>query len=257
MIDLHCHVLPGIDDGARSLAEAVQMCRAAAAAGTQVLVATPHQRRANWWNCDRHQLKRLRRQLQAALGPSPRIHSGGEIHADIHMLREMAEVTNSEGPLPLADSRYLLLELAPDLTPDEASDLVHELSVAGWQPILAHPEHIHWMATDIGVVAHLVALGALTQLTAMSVTGSFGRRAHLCTHRLIDQGLAHFVASDAHDLRRRPPGLQLAWNTISRKWGEAAARELLVENPRAVLNDLPLRCQTGRADADSAQRTRS
>jgi protein-tyrosine phosphatase len=258
MIDLHCHVLPGIDDGARSLEDAVEMCRAAAQAGTEVLVATPHQRRAAWWNCNRIELVRLRRMLQDALGPSPRILGGGEIHVSSGLLREMAELdkNSQEGPLPLAESRYLLLEFAAEASPAEAADTVHELSVCGWRAILAHPEHIHWMANDTSIVAHLVSLGALTQLTAMSVTGDFGRRALSFAHRLIDQGLAHFVASDAHDLRRRPPGLQLAWEEISRQWGEAAARELLVDNPRAVVQNLPLGFSPGPETVDSGlQRT--
>jgi protein-tyrosine phosphatase len=255
MIDLHCHILPGIDDGAQSLEEAVDLCRSAAAAGTEALVATPHQRRASWWNCDRRELQRLRRQLQAAVGPSPRIHLGGEIHCDANVLRELAQTTAAEGPLPLAESRYLLLEFAPDGTPDQAADLVHELSVAGWRPILAHPEHISWMSSDLNVVGQLVALGALTQVTAMSITGDFGRRAHLCSHRLLDQGLAHFVASDAHDLRRRPPGLQGAWSTIARKWGEAAASELLIENPRAVLENHPLSSRRPATADTDLQRT--
>lgn len=242
MIDLHCHVLPGIDDGARTLEQAAEICRAAAAAGCEALVATPHQRRGEWWNCDRQKLEDLRRQVQEAVGPAPRILGGGEIHVDPQLLSEILTLQphDTHGPLSLAGSRYLLLELGPAAAPAGAADLVHELSVAGWRPVLAHPELIHWLAADLSIVEHLVSLGALTQVTAMSVTGDFGRRAQADSGRLIELGLAHFVASDAHDLKRRPPGLRRAWETIAARWGETAARELMVDNPGAVIADRPL-----------------
>jgi protein-tyrosine phosphatase len=245
MIDLHCHILPGIDDGARSLPQAIEMCRHAAAAGCETLVATPHQRRGEWWNCDRAALAALAARLQAEIGPAPRILTGGEIRVDDELLSEILGLEDGapEGPLPLAGSRYLLLEFGPWSAP-AAADLVHELVVAGWRPILAHPEMVSWMVEDPAVVQHLVSVGALAQVTAMSVTGEFGHRAQTDSHRLIDLGLVHFVASDAHDLVRRPPGLARAWSTIARIWGDAAARELLADNPRAVLDDRPLPAQT-------------
>jgi protein-tyrosine phosphatase len=254
MIDIHCHVLPAIDDGAQSLEQAVEMCRAAAAGGCEALVATPHQRRGEWWNGDRRALERLRQRLQEELGPSPRILLGAEVRADSRLLAEMLawRGADGEGPLPLAGSRYLLIELSPATVVADAADLIHELSVAGWRPILAHPEHIAWMAEDIAVIRHLVSLGALCQVTAMSLTGDFGRRAQADTHRLVDAGLAHFVASDAHDLRRRPPGLERARQTIVARWGEAAARELLHDNPAAILADRPLPAELPAASADEA-----
>jgi protein-tyrosine phosphatase len=248
MIDLHCHVLPGIDDGPRTLEEAVEMCRLAAAGGCEALVATPHQRKGDWWNCDRAPLAALRRRLQEAVGPRPRILLGGEIRVDARLLSEMLALRPEppepedagQGPLPLAGSPYLLLEFGPEAGLEPAAELVHELAVAGWRPVLAHPEFIHWMAAAPASVAHLVSLGALAQVTAMSLTGDFGRRAQADASRLLEMGLAHFVASDAHDPRRRPPGLRRAWETISARWGEEAARELLVDNPRAVIAGLPL-----------------
>jgi len=242
MIDLHCHVLPGIDDGPQSLEQALEMCRLAAADGCEALVATPHQRKSDWWNCDRAALAALRRRLQEAVGPTPRILAGGEIRVDPRLLAEMLALSEDDahGPLPLAGSRYLLLEFGSDAGLPEAADLVHELSVAGWRPVLAHPEFIHWMARDTAAVAHLASLGAVAQVTAMSLTGDFGRRAQADASRLIEMGLVHFVASDAHDVARRPPGLRRAWDAITERWGEEAARELLVDNPRAVVADRPL-----------------
>ena len=246
MIDLHCHILPGIDDGAKSLDEAVQMCRLAAAEGVTAMAATPHQRRGEWWNADLPRLAALRDELQQALGSTLQVLPGGEIHVDSQLLIEVEKLARPEeapgraGILPLAGSRYLLIEFDTSGGGAEAIHLVHELVVGGWRPILAHPELIPWLATDLGLVEQLVDLGATTQVTAMSVTGEFGRRPHQVTHALIDAGLAHFIASDCHGIRRRPPGLRRAWQTVSGHWGEEAARLLLADHPRAVVEDRPL-----------------
>jgi len=265
MIDLHCHILPAIDDGARSIEEAVAMCRAAALDGCAGMVATPHQRRAGWWNGDRAHLAGLRRALAAALerelppGTRFEVFGGAEIRVDGQLLAEVealgaaADRDGGTGVAALAGSRYLLLEFAGAEAPEAAADLVHELAVAGWRPILAHPEHIPWMAESPATVARLVSLGALCQVTAMSVTGDFGRRAQGDAWKLIDAGLAHFVASDAHDLKRRPPGLSRARRAIAARWGEALAARLCEENPRAVVEDRPLAAAGVAAPAPPAE----
>lgn len=241
MIDLHCHILPGVDDGAPSLEAALAMCRLAAAEGCEAMVATPHQRRDPWWNDDVERLRELARQLQEqtreALGDGFRVLLGGEVHADREVLAEIERLPQAT-ILPLAGSRYLLLELDNWGSPDSAVHLVHETVVAGWRPILAHPELIPWL--DLDLLAHLVSLGATAQVTAMSVTGDFGRRPMQETHRMIEAGLVHFVASDAHDTRRRPPGLRRACLMIASRWGDEIAQRLSVDNPRAVLEDRPL-----------------
>lgn len=242
MIDLHCHILPGVDDGARSFAEAVAICRLAAGDGCEAMVATPHQRRGEWWNSDRDQLAALADELQDQMGDGLRVHLGGEIHvdSDAELLAELERLPQGGGVLPLAGSRYLLIEFDSNGTPRQAIHLVHELVVAGWRPVVAHPEFIPWLAADPELVARLVALGAFTQVTAMSVTGDFGRRPQADAHALLDAGLVHFLASDAHNPHRRPPGLRRAYDLVAGRWGEEAARRLTTDNPRAVVEDRPL-----------------
>jgi protein-tyrosine phosphatase len=239
MIDLHCHILPGVDDGAESLEEATAMCRLAARDGCVAMVATPHQRRGEWWNADRDSLAALAGELQDAVGPGFRVYLGGEVHVDSELLAEVEKLPGG-GLLPLAGSHYLLIELDSLGPSRDAIQLVHELSVAGWNPILAHPELIPWLAPDPALVAQLVSLGATTQVTAMSVTGEFGRRPQSDVFSLLDAGLVHFVASDAHGIRRRPPGLGRAHDVIAGRWGDAVAQRLVVDNPRAVVADRPL-----------------
>jgi protein-tyrosine phosphatase len=239
MIDLHCHILPGIDDGARTMEEAVEMCRMAAADGCRAMVATPHQRRGAWWNSDREAILGLARDLQAAVGTSLRVLVGGEVHVDSELLTEIEKLPGG-GVLTLAGSRYLLIEFDSQGRATDGIHLVHELVVAGWQPILAHPEFIPWLAGDHDLVRRLVSLGALTQVTAMSVTGDFGRGPMAETHALLDEGLVHFVASDSHGVQRRPPGLRRAYQTIAGRWGAELAKRLVYDNPRAVVQNRPL-----------------
>jgi len=240
MIDLHCHILPGVDDGAQSLEEAAAMCRLAAKDGCEAMVATPHQRRGEWWNADRESLAALADELQDAVGAGFRVYLGGEVHVDSGLLAEVEKLPAGGGILPLAGSRYLLIELDSMGTPTEAIHLVHELSVAGWRPVIAHPEFVPWLAPDPELVARLVALGATTQVTAMSVTGDFGRRPQTDVFALLDAGLVHFIASDAHGVRRRPPGLERARRLVAGRWGEDLAQHLVSHNPGAVVADRPL-----------------
>ena len=249
MIDLHCHILPGVDDGARSLDEAVAMCRMAAADGCEAMIATPHQRRSEWWNDDREMLQRLACDLQAAVGLAPearetafRVALGGEIHVGPGLLDEIGRLSSGAGGglLPLAGSRDLLIEFDPLDTPVQAAELVHELTVSGWRPVIAHPELIPWLAKGTALLDHLVSLGATAQVTAMSLTGDFGRRPQSDALAFLDAGLVHFVASDSHSPRRRPPGLSRACQVIAARRGEAVARRLTTDNPRAVLENRPL-----------------
>ncbi len=239
MIDLHLHILPGIDDGAEDLEEAAEMCRLALADGCTTLVATPHQRHASWWNTDRKALENLQRMVQQVVGPVPEIRLGAEIRIGSGLLDDLERLPDS-GLLSLAGSRYLLLELDRYGIGPDPEPLVHELCLAGWLPVLAHPEFIPTLASDLGLIQRLTEVGALFQVTAMSVTGEVGKETTSFVHQLLDAGLAHFVASDAHGVGWRSPGLRAAHEAIARGWGEERAERLTTVNPQAVIDDRPL-----------------
>lgn len=244
MIDLHCHLLPGVDDGAVDLEEALAMCRLAVADGCAVLAATPHLRHEFWWNGDRAPLLDLYHQLRDALPGEPEVLLGGEIAVNSQSVEEIYALPRGE-LLTLGDTRYLLLEFdLLGLGPDPV-ELVHELTVSGWYPIVAHPERFPWLADNLPLAEALVAHGAHLQLTARSVTGELGRAAHRSSEEWLDAGLVELVASDAHGQEIRPPGLRSAYRHIGKRWGEATAEKLFITNPRAVVENRPLRAAAG------------
>ncbi|MEM1207085.1 MAG: CpsB/CapC family capsule biosynthesis tyrosine phosphatase [Acidobacteriota bacterium] len=239
MIDLHSHILPGVDDGAETLEEALAMCLRAADDGCEAIVATPHLRHERFWNGDRALLEARCRQLRQRVGGRIEIHLGGEIAVHAESLDEIHALPGG-GLLPLAGTRYLLLELPFQDYGFDPVEMVYELGVAGWRTILAHPERVAWLMEDMDLLRALVDHGAVMQVTAMSLTEGFGPVARGAAHRLMDAGLVHLVASDAHDARLRPTGLSDAFEHVGRHWGAATARALFKINPRAVLDDRPL-----------------
>lgn len=239
MIDLHAHLVPGVDDGAADLAEAVELCRLAAADGCTTLVATPHRRCDPWPDLPAAELAARLAEVEAAAGGRPRLLLGGEVRVDSDLLADLAR-PGGGGVLPLAGSRYLLLELEPRGLGPEPAALVSELAAAGWRPIVAHPELTPCLVRDEAMLERLAAAGALFQVTAMSVTGDFGRAARERACALIESGRAHFVASDAHRPDWRPTGLGRARAEIERRWGAERAAALTEIHPGAVLADRAL-----------------
>jgi protein-tyrosine phosphatase len=234
MIDLHIHLLPGVDDGPVDLQEAVELCRLAAEQGCEALIATPHQRHPSWLNTDSDHLRQLLARLAETVGDSPRLALGAEIRVDSGLLDELDDLSGS-GLLSLADSRYLLLELDRSGLGPSPESLVHELAVIGWSPIIAHPEFVPALSSSLALLRRLASAGGLFQLTATSLLGGFGKRVRRWCLEAVDAGLAHFVASDAHGVSWRPPQMAEAREELRARWGDETARRLMVDNPRAVL----------------------
>ena len=233
MIDIHFHCLPGIDDGPSSFDEAVELCRAAAAEGTETIVATPHVMRDPWLNEDPAERDRLLVRLNALLGGKPAVVPGCELFFSSDVLELWDR--GAAGPLvALNRGSALLLEFPTHLVAPQAEWILHELSVMGVQPVIAHPERNAEFAHNPDRLASLVSRGARTQITAGSLLGDFGRGPLAAAEDFFARGLVHLVASDAHSLAERPPRLAAARRWAERKWGEVMAREIFETNAEAV-----------------------
>ncbi|HEX3692036.1 MAG TPA: CpsB/CapC family capsule biosynthesis tyrosine phosphatase [Solirubrobacteraceae bacterium] len=204
MIDLHCHVLPGIDDGPAGIEQSVALVRAAAAAGTETIVATPHAS-ARYANRSA-EIERLVAELRARLsaeGIAVGIESGAELamsHVDEVEPGELQRLRLGGGPWLLFEPPFLPIATGIDRA-------VAQLQERGFRIVLAHPERCPAFQRDPELLRALVADGVLTSITAGSLVGRFGKSVRSFAMRLVAEGLVHNVASDAHDTVRRPPGV--------------------------------------------------
>ena len=235
MIDIHCHPLPGIDDGAKSFDMAVAMCQMAAQDGTTHLVATPHCNYKYHFDAETNQAKL--RELQSAVGESPRLLLGCDFHLSYDNIRRLAE---NGSDFSINNTQYLLVEFADHFIPDQMDNVFYEIEVAGYTPILTHPERNPVIQRKPELLYHWAMRGCLVQITAMSYTGGFGSRAQALSEEWLNRNLIHFFASDAHDLTHRPPVLSTCFQKVASARGKEVADLLLEGNPSAVINGGPL-----------------
>jgi protein-tyrosine phosphatase len=240
LVDVHCHCLPGLDDGPGTADEAVALCRALVADGTTTVLATPHQfgpyDLANSADRIRAAVRDLQRALDAAAVPLT-VHPGADVRVD----ERLVPMVRDGGVLGLGPmGRHVLLELPHEAFVD-LRGLIRELAGLGRLAVVSHPErHPHLVRRPEALVRWLDA-GATLQVTAGSLVGAFGPAAEAAAWQWLEQGMVAVVASDAHDARRRPPAMTAAIERISARLGSAFARTVCVDNPLAVLRgqDVP------------------
>ena len=234
MIDIHSHILPGIDDGVKTEDEAVEFARLAYADGIRTIVATPHCKEGFYEN-GRDQVlpavERLRRRL-AAEGVPISLLPGAEVHLVPELV---ARVKDGRAPTLADNGTTLLLELSLRHYPVELENLVFELKLAGIEPVFAHPERIRYFQDDPRRYAALVRLGAVGQITTGSILGVFGTDVREYSEELMVKGLVHVIASDAHNVRGRPPVLGETLEVAAEIVGEARARAMVESAPRALV----------------------
>jgi len=238
VIEVHFHCLPGVDDGPSDWAEAVALCRAAAAEGTDTILATPHILRDGWINEDPAVRDQLIFKLNALLGGRPSVLAGSEYFFSSDAV-ELVE-RGRWGPLTFLNrSRYLLLEVPPGGLPHSAAAIFHELSILDVVPVIAHPERHRLFAREPELLEELVQRGALVQLTAGSLLGDFGGGPLAACEEFFRRGLVHLVASDAHSLDQRPPRLAAAREQVLRRWGREAEVGIFDANAEAIVRSEP------------------
>lgn len=235
MIDLHCHLLPGIDDGPRSMDEAVAMARAFVAAGTETVVTTPH---VNWDHPHvtaaliDERVAELREELAGAEVPL-QVLPGAEI-----ALSRVGDLDEDElRGLALGDGGWLLVEPPFSAGVSGIEPVLDALMLGGHRLLLAHPERSPGLARDPERLRPYVDAGMLCQITSESLTGAFGRDVQKAGRRMIQDELAHVISSDAHDPTRRPPGLTAGAATLH---DEELAAWLTVAVPGAIAAGGPI-----------------
>ena len=214
------------------MAEAVDLCRLAASEGIDIIVATPHVLRGRWRNTSRETLERIANELRERVGDSPRILLGSE-YFFAHDMPDVVE--RGDSVIPLAGSRYVLVEFASHAVPPLVEQPFYRLQLAGWTPIIAHPERNLVFQSRPEMLLSLVRGGARTQITAGSYTGAFGPKAEKAAREWLGAGLVHTIASDAHNTTKRPPLVSAARPIVRELAGEAVAEALFRGNPRAVI----------------------
>jgi len=236
MIDIHTHILPGVDDGAADLAESLAMARLAVEHGTTVLFATPHV-------SDRPELARVGQiaglvaELQAALAREE-IPLCIEPGAEVYPLENLLAEVDKGLPLTLGQrGRYLLLDSPFGSLPMGLSQTVFLLQTRGITPILAHPERVMPIQQNPQVLEEMVQRGVLLQINATSVLGRHGETAQETAFLLLRQRWVHFLASDAHSIRGRRPTLDAAAQELRAQFGDEVTTSLTLHNGERLLRD--------------------
>jgi len=242
MIDLHTHILPGIDDGAKTMDDAVAFARVAAADGVSTIVATPHYRDGFYVNARPEVLAAvaaLNGRLQAEKIPLT-VLPGAEVHISADLV---ARVKSGHAPTLADNGCTVLFELSMNQYPLELENLVFQMRLAGLQILFAHPERIRYFQDDIRRYEAVIRLGAFGQITTGSVTGLFGEDIAVFSEELARKHLVHVIASDAHNTRGRPPVLSSSRAQLGSWIGDDLARRMTDEFPLAFIEgrdpDLP------------------
>ncbi|MCD9097685.1 hypothetical protein LU699_09585 [Luteimonas fraxinea] len=235
MFDLHCHLLPGIDDGAVDLEMSLTMARMAVDDGILVTACTPHIYPGLYENTG-PAIRDAIVALQAVLdqeGIALRLVEGADVHLDHHLVRGI-----QSGHIPtLAGSRYLLFEPPHHVAPPRFEESLFELMAAGYIPVITHPERLSWVEQHYSTFTRAADRGVFIQITAGALTGRYGKRPKYWADRFVGEGYAHILATDAHHPRRRPPFLAEAREAAARLVGAEEAEHLVSTRPGGIIQN--------------------
>ncbi len=232
MIDIHCHLLPAVDDGAKSWDVTLEMCRIAEQDGVTHIVATPH---ANYEYPYDRALHLDRLEELRARAPKLSFSLGCDFHLSYENIQDAMKHPER---YVIGNTRYLLVELS-DYSAFNVSQTLDDLQTAGLAPILTHPERNAVILGNPELLNKYAEVGCLFQITANSLTGFWGKaKQHLC-EEMLRRNMVHFIASDAHGVTNRPPGLSSARDAAAKIVGAEAADKLVNANPEAVLSNQP------------------
>jgi protein-tyrosine phosphatase len=249
MVDIHSHILWGLDDGATSREQSQEMLHLASETGTTDIVATPH---ANHQYAFRPEVNAERlAELQSLAPEGLRLHLG----CDFHLNFENIEAVLAHPERYTIDGRgYLMAELPDAIIPPTIGDVFGRMIERGIRPVITHPERVPALLRDPAMLDSWLDRGCYLQITGQSLEGDFGSRACDFAWQLLSQDRVHFVASDGHDIKRRPPRLDRARALVEKKKGKPLAERLFVLNPRAAIEGTELESLERQSDWGSRWR---
>ena len=235
MIDLHCHILPGLDDGAKTIEDSLAMAEDAIADGITHVVATPHS--DTHYTFDYAKVRAARDELERRVEGRLTLATGCDFHLDHENL---SRLRRSPAPFCINQKNYVLVEFNEFSIPPAMDQTLHEIQLMGLRPVITHPERNGILRAKPERLMAWVSQGCFVQVTAGSLSGVFGPGAREDAWTWMDQGLVHFVSSDGHNTAQRPVKLRFAFDAIAQQRGDDLARALLVDNPRAAFEGEPL-----------------
>ncbi|HTZ74851.1 MAG TPA: CpsB/CapC family capsule biosynthesis tyrosine phosphatase [Candidatus Aquilonibacter sp.] len=235
MIDIHCHILPNLDDGADSVETSLAMAEMAIEDGVSHIICTPHSNARYAFQPEL--IKQRREELQSRFEGLIVFGTGCDFHLSFENLQAIRE---NPTRFTLNQKNYLLVEFADFSIPPALDQALHNLQLAGLTPIITHPERNPLIRTKPERLFQWLRQGCYAQVTAQSIAGKFGRTAQEAAERWLGAGVFHFIASDAHNVTSRPLRLKETYESVTQNYGEDLAHALLVANPHAAFEGKPL-----------------
>lgn len=249
MYDIHSHILPGVDDGPKTMNDALEMASVADEKGTKMMLCTPHRRDVTE-NSSVKQVQQLLTTFKAEIdqiGLGLDLVLGMENHIDV----DLPDEVSAGRALPINGGHYMLVEMPFFGNSNYVEDVLFQLQIQGIKPVLAHPERIEAIQQDPEKLVRLIERGMVSQITGGSIVGYFGKDVKKLTHSLLRRGMVHIIASDTHFATGpRSPDLSECVSAAAEVVGEDRALAMVVDTPRAVLNDLSIELESVREDSD-------
>ena len=235
LIDMHCHILPGIDDGSKSWDETKEMLRISYDEGVRLIVTTPHHHKRRGICTSAQYKERLVkiRKLAEEIDPKFKIIPGMEVNFDHDVLEKL----QNKQLQTMGNSSYVLIEFSPSDDFDYIRQSLQQVQMLGYYPILAHVERYSCLVEEVEDVAYLVDMGVYIQVNAGSIIGNSGRTVKRFIKELMDERLVHFVGTDAHRSTGRAPKIQESAKYVEKKFGEEYALEIFRKNGMKMIKN--------------------